>query len=51
MFEYHRWISLRSTYKALGDDPPLRLPEIKGVLTEHSDEFLSPITPVLEDSW
>lgn len=33
MFEYHGWITLRSTAEAVEDEPPLRLAEIQGLLS------------------
>ena len=34
MFEYHGWITLRSTAEAVDDEPPLRLEEIKDLVNE-----------------
>ena len=36
VFEYHGWISLRSTATAVEDEPPLRLDEIRAAETEVS---------------
>jgi hypothetical protein len=34
MFEYHGWITLRSTPEAVDDEPPLRLTEIQALVDE-----------------
>lgn len=34
MYEYHGWITLRSTYEAVDDEPKLRLDEIKALVDE-----------------
>lgn len=40
MFEYHGWITLRSTAEAVDDEPPLRLDEIKALVAELADYAL-----------
>jgi Immunity protein 7 len=34
MFEYHGWITLRSTAEAVDDEPPLRLTDIQALVDE-----------------
>ncbi|MGK3208469.1 Imm7 family immunity protein [Amycolatopsis sp. MEPSY49] len=46
MFEYHGWITLRSTAEALDDEPPLRLGEIEALVDESADYALMDLQPM-----
>ncbi|UGT60198.1 Imm7 family immunity protein [Nocardia asteroides] len=46
MFEYHGWISLRSTAAATDDEPPLRLPEIEALIAEFAGYGLMDLRPM-----
>jgi immunity protein 7 of polymorphic toxin system len=46
MFEYHGWITLRSTAEALDDEPPLRLSEIKALVDEFAGYALMDLQPM-----
>ncbi|MEW2506144.1 Imm7 family immunity protein [Amycolatopsis sp. NPDC047767] len=46
MFEYHGWISLRSTAEAVDDEPPLRLPEIRAATDELAGYALLDLQPL-----
>lgn len=46
MFEYHGWITLRSTAEALDDEPPLRLDEIRALVGEFADYALMDLRPM-----
>ncbi|MBO4165024.1 MULTISPECIES: Imm7 family immunity protein [Micromonospora] len=46
MFEYHGWITLRSTAEAVDDDPPLRLDEIQDLLDGLTGHGLVDLRPV-----
>ncbi|KDO12750.1 Imm7 family immunity protein [Amycolatopsis mediterranei] len=46
MFEYHGWITLRSTAEALDDEPPLRLGEIQDLVDELAGYALMDLQPM-----
>ncbi|MFJ7219407.1 Imm7 family immunity protein [Amycolatopsis sp. NPDC098790] len=46
MFEYHGWITLRSTAEALDDEPPLRLDEIRTLVDELAGYALMDFQPM-----
>lgn len=46
MFEYHGWITLRSTAEALDDEPPLRLDEIRTLVDELAGYALMDLQPM-----
>ena len=46
MFEYHGWITLRSTAEALEDEPPLRLGEIQAMVDELAGYALMDLQPM-----
>ncbi|MGW4942517.1 Imm7 family immunity protein [Actinoplanes sp. NPDC004185] len=46
MFEYHGWITLRSTAEAVDDDPPLRLEEIQHLVNQLAGHGLTDLRPV-----
>ncbi|MFC8531539.1 Imm7 family immunity protein [Nocardia sp. NPDC057227] len=46
MFEYHGWISLRSTAAAVDDEPPLRLREIEASVAEFAGYALMDLRPM-----
>ncbi|MBM7085724.1 Imm7 family immunity protein [Micromonospora sp. WMMD734] len=46
MFEYHGWITLRSTAEAVDDDPPLRLDEIQDLINGYTGPGLVDLRPV-----
>ncbi|MBP2324724.1 hypothetical protein JOF56_005109 [Kibdelosporangium banguiense] len=46
MFEYHGWITLRSTAEALDDEPPLRLSEIQALVDELAGYALMDLQPM-----
>ncbi|MEU1605684.1 Imm7 family immunity protein [Micromonospora matsumotoense] len=45
MFEYHGWITLRSTADAVDDDPPLRLDEIRNLINGFTGYGLMDLRP------
>src|SRR5262245_52020072 len=46
MFEYHGWITLRSTAEAVDDEPPLRLTEIQALVNELDGYALVDLRPM-----
>ena len=46
MFEYHGWITLRSTAAAVEDEPPLRLHEIQHLVNEFAGHGLADLRPI-----
>lgn len=46
VFEYHGWVTLRSTAEAVDDDPPLRLDEIRELVDELTGHGLVDLRPV-----
>jgi hypothetical protein len=46
MFEYHGWITLRSTAEAVDDEPPLRLDEIQALVDELAGYALMDLQPM-----
>ncbi|MGW4062806.1 Imm7 family immunity protein [Amycolatopsis sp. NPDC004747] len=46
MFEYHGWITLRSTAEALDDEPPVRLDEIRTLVDELAGYALMDLQPM-----
>ncbi|WP_370936647.1 Imm7 family immunity protein [Amycolatopsis sp. cg13] len=46
MFEYHGWISLRSTAEAVDDEPPLRLDEIQALVDDLAGYALIDLQPM-----
>jgi hypothetical protein len=46
MFEYHGWITLRSTAEALDDEPPLRFDEIQALADELAGYALVDLQPM-----
>jgi hypothetical protein len=49
MFEYHGWITLRSTAEAVEDEPPLRLAEIQQLVNEFAGHGLTDLRPINGD--
>jgi hypothetical protein len=46
MFEYHGWITLRSTPEAIDDEPPLRLGEIQALVNDLVGYALMDLQPM-----
>ena len=46
MFEYHGWMTLRSTAEALDDEPPLRPDEIRTLVDELAGYALMDLQPM-----
>ncbi|MGW4467747.1 Imm7 family immunity protein [Micromonospora sp. NPDC004704] len=46
MFEYHGWITLRSTAEAVDDDPPLRFEEIQDLVNDLAGHGLTDLRPI-----